>query len=117
MYEVKEQKLDNLINILNSYIKNLLEYKKQQYNNITSKYILKNPLTMYEKKEHQFQLLLNKITILNPLKILEKGYSVVECENNIINSTENVKIDDVLNIKLSKGNLKAKVTEIGKDDE
>ena len=28
--------------------------------------------------------------------------SVVECENNIINSTENVKIDDVLNIKLSK---------------
>ena len=79
--------------------------------------ILKNPLTMYEKKEHQFQLLLNKITILNPLKILEKGYSVVECENNIINSTENVKIDDVLNIKLSKGNLKAKVTEIGKDDE
>lgn len=117
MYEVKEQKLDNLINILNSYIKNLLEYKKQQYNNITSKYILKNPLTMYEKKEHQFQLLLNKITILNPLKILEKGYSVVECKNNIINSTENVKIDDVLNIKLSKGNLKAKVTEIGKDDE
>lgn len=115
MYEIKEQKLDNLINNLNTYITNLLSVKTQRLENITSNYILKNPHSIYEKKEHQFQLLLNKITILNPLQILEKGYSVVECNGKIINSIENISVNDKLDIKLFKGKIVAEVKEIKKE--
>lgn len=116
MYEIKEQKLDNLINNLSNYIKNLLNTRKQRYENITNNYILKNPHSIYEKKENQYQLLLNKVTLLNPLKILEKGYSVVEnSEGFIINNADIVKINDEIKIKLFKGKIKAKVENIEKE--
>ena len=75
MYEVKEQKLDNLINTINTYIKHKIVQAKEGYKNITNKYILKNPHTIYEKKQHDFELLVNKVKLLNPLNILDKGYN------------------------------------------
>ena len=38
----------------------------------------------------------------------------VSCVNKTINSTENISKGDVLNIKLYKGSLKAKVESVGK---
>ncbi len=115
MYEIKEQKLDNLINNLNSYIKNLLNKSTLAYESIMNKYVLKNPHSIYEKKEHQFQLLLNKITLLNPLKILEKGYSVVTKDDKIVTDVKNINLNDNLKITLSKGIIKANV--ISKEEE
>lgn len=47
---------------------------------------------------------------LSPLKALKRGYSFVEDENgNVINSIENVGIDDVIRLKLSDGKLDCKV--------
>ena len=115
MYEVKEQKLDNLIVNVTSYIKNMLQRKTQAYEAIMAKYIMQNPHSIYEKKEHQFQLLINKLTLLNPLKILEKGYSVIEKDNEIITDTKKIAINDKLKIKMAKGRLLAVVKE--KEDE
>ncbi len=89
LYEVKEQKLSNYIDNLNTYINNLLD-----------------------KYKFDYKLLLNKITLLNPLNILEKGYGVISKDKKIIKSVKQVKIADEVVIKLYEGKLKAQIKEI-----
>ena len=114
VYEIKEQKLSNLIDTLNSVITNKLANAKLRYNHIKENYILNNPEELLKKKKHEYTLILNKLEILNPISILSKGYSVVSINDKTINSTDNISKGDVLNIKLYKGSLKAKVESVGK---
>lgn len=114
VYEIKEQKLSNLIDTLNSVITNKLANAKLRYNHIKENYILNNPEELLKKKKHDYTLILNKLEILNPISILSKGYSVVSINDKTINSTDKISKGDVLNIKLYKGSLKAKVESVGK---
>jgi len=135
LYEVKEQKLDSYIERLNNYIYKELDNYKVRLNNIVSSYVLKNPLAnykVYEEKldgiisnlvnninniviinRHKYDILLNKLELLNPLSILSKGYSVVTSNDKIISNYKDVKLKDILDIKLYKGNLKVEVLEKG----
>jgi len=88
MYEVKEQRLDSLIDTINSIMKEKIV-----------------------KEEHNYEILVNKLELLNPLSILEKGYSVVEKNGKIIKDAKDLKDEDEIRIKLFKGEIKAKVKE------
>src|SRR5574344_301112 len=114
LYDIKEQKLDNLIDKLNKNIINTININTLKYHNLIDNKILKNPQELFNKKEHRYQMLLNKIELLNPLKILEKGYSVVKKDNDLIKDSSNIKINDIIDITLNKGIINAKV--IGKED-
>lgn len=114
VYEIKEQKLSNLIDTLNNVITNKLANAKLRYNHIKENYILNNPEELLKKKKHDYTLILNKLEILNPISILSKGYSVVSLNDKTINSTDNISKGVVLNIKLYKGSIKAKVESVGK---
>ena len=105
---------NNLIDTLNSVITNKLANAKLRYNHIKENYILNNPEELLKKKKHDYTLILNKLEILNPISILSKGYSVVSINDKTINSTDNISKGDVLNIKLYKGSVKAKVESVGK---
>ena len=109
LYEVKEQKLDNIIDSLNTFIKNKLDSSTIKYKNIISSNILRNPDNLFVKKNHEYCLLLNKIELLNPMKLLDKGYSVVKSNDKVIKSIDEVNINDELNINLAKGKLIASV--------
>jgi exodeoxyribonuclease VII large subunit len=111
LYEIKEQKLDNLIDSLNKLIKNKLDNSKTRYLNVTSSNILKEPTNLFIKKQHQFEILLNKVQILNPMSLLDKGYSVVKKDNKTIKDIKDININDEINITLSKGIINAKVIE------
>ena len=89
MYEVKEEKLNNYITVLNKYINEILTNKK-----------------------HLLKLDLNSLKLLNPVNIMEKGYSLVKVEDKIIKDTKDLKVNDKLNIKLYKGEVIAEVKEI-----
>ena len=137
LYEVKEQKLDNYIDRLNKRIMTLLNDYKVRLDNIKKAYVLKNPLATYEvKKEkignyqkilnkiiinkidnskHKFEIIVNKLDLLNPLNILSKGYSLVTIDGLVVKDTSKIKVDDVVDIRLHKGNIKAIVKEIDKD--
>ena len=52
----------------------------------------------------------NTLDKLNPVKLLRSGYSVVSKKNEII-TVDNVDIDDIIDIRLEKAKLKAKVIE------
>jgi len=89
MYEVKEEKLNNYITVLNKYINEILTNKK-----------------------HLLKLDLNSLKLLNPVNIMEKGYSLVKVDDKIIKDTNDLKVNDKLNIKLYKGEVIAEVKEI-----
>lgn len=44
--------------------------------------------------------------------ILDKGYSLVEINDKIIKSSKDVNVNDILNIRLHEGSIKAEVKEV-----
>jgi len=89
MYEVKEEKLNNYITVLNKYINEILLNKK-----------------------HLLKLDLNSLKLLNPVNIMEKGYSLVKIDDKIIKDSKDIKVNDTIDIKLYKGEVIAEVKEI-----
>ena len=84
--ENKELLLNNLVEKTDININQILDYKKSLFEKYS--YSLKN---------------------LNPLSIMEKGFSVVTVDEKIVKSVNDVKKDDIINIKVTNGNIKAKV--------
>jgi len=137
LYEIKEQKLDNLMDTLNNNIKKRLENNELILKNIKNSYVLKNPFSLFEikkeklvfeektlynnvkniivKSEHNYRLLLNTLKLVNPLGILEKGYSLVTKEDELIKDSSTLKEKDIINIKFHKGKIKAEVKEMIKE--
>ena len=109
IYEIKEQKLSDLIDRLNNYIVNKIEINKTKYEHLRNNRILCNPEEMFKEKYHKYNLILNKLELLNPLNILSKGYSVVSKDDEIIKDSDRLKVGDNINIRLSKGKINAKV--------
>ena len=112
MYEVKEQKLDTLIDTLNKDIKNIINDKDNKLNKIKLSVVLQNPENLIKDKKIKFDLLVNTLKLVNPLGILDKGYSLVEVDNKIIKSSKDVNVSDILNIRLHEGSIKAEVKEV-----
>ena len=111
-FELKEQKLDNMINEINTTINHILDINKKKFITINNNYILKNPSSFINIYNNKYDLLLNKLELLNPLSVLKKGYSVVTKNGKTIKSSNDIKKSDMINIKLNKGNIKAKVEEV-----
>ena len=89
MYEAKEEKLNNYINVLNKYINDILVDKR-----------------------HKLNIDLNSLKLLNPVNIMEKGYSLVKVKEKIISNADDLKIGETIDIKLYKGEVVAEVKEI-----
>lgn len=111
MYEVKEQKLDGYIDLLNKFIYNEINQYKIRLDNIKNKYVLNNPNSMFEKQKYNYNLILKTLELVNPLNILSKGYSIVTKDDRVIKDYQNANVNDIINIKLHKGNIVAKVIE------
>ena len=89
IYEDKIQYVDDLREKIELYIKNIIE-----------------------NKSHNLQLKIQKLDLLSPLKILQRGYSACFNEHGqLIKTKEQVKVNDLINIKLSNGDIKTKVVE------
>ena len=112
MYEVKEQKLDTLIDTLNKDITKILTDKDNYLNKIKMSVILQNPYNLIKDKKIKFDLLVNTLKLVNPLGILDKGYSLVEANGKIIKSSKDVLVNDLIDIRLHEGSIKAMVKEI-----
>ena len=112
IYEIKEQKLSNTIEKLNSYIVNYLDNKNTRLNNIKTSYILKSPNKIYENKQNKYNHLIEKLEVLNPLNTLKRGYSITKLNNKVVTDIKSVKKDDELSISIKNGEINAKVLDI-----
>ena len=111
MYEVKEQKLDTLIDNLNKNIKVIIQDKEFMLNKNKMSVALQNPRSLIDKKKNEYKLLINTLKLVNPLGILEKGYSLATINDKVIKSSGDVNIDDIIKVKLYDGAISAKVIE------
>ena len=89
LYEVKMQKLDNLIEKLNYYTCNIIQNKNNKFINI-----------------------LNKLEALNPINTIKRGYSITKNNNKVVTSAKEIKTDDLIETELSDGKIISKVMEV-----
>ena len=104
-FEIREQKLDTLIDNLNTKMKYIINLEEKKLDNIKKNYTLNNPDSFLNNYNNTYELLLNKLNLLNPLSVLSKGYSVVTKGMKAVKDTKDIKIKDKLDIRLCKGKL------------
>ena len=106
IYEIKEQKFDNLYErLLMSYSKTL---EKNRYLLDTDVKELKISISKYlEINKHSYVNLLSKLEVLNPLLTLKRGYSIIKKDGKAISSKSNLNKNDKVNIELQDGSVEA----------
>ena len=88
LYEVKMQKLDNLVDKLNIYTTNI-----------------------FESKEIKYISLIDKMEALNPIKTLKRGYSITRVESKVADFNT-IKKDMIITTEFSEGEVVSKVMEV-----
>ena len=91
----------NLIDKIQSYYVYIDNSKSDIENNIKHKIQLSSA---------QLSKLCANLDALSPLKILSRGYSVVKRDEKIINSVNDISVNDSINIVVADGNFDAIVT-------
>ena len=131
MYEIKEQKFDSLLDRLFVSMNHFIEQSKSRLSKSTESYILKNPQKLYESKKKEYEQLyhlfeqqlsvsleryeqkyleqIQKLETLNPLLTIKRGYAIVRKGNHIIDKTEKLQKEDLVQIEFQDGIIKAKV--------
>ena len=108
-----------------------IDFIKLKISHLTSSKVLKDPLSSiqanYQKidslikqieskakikekeSEKMFLKLVSKLDALSPLKTLTRGYSIIEKNDKVIKSKNDVNLNDEIKIKFIDGNKKAKI--------
>ena len=128
--------LNFLFKHCNQAMADILSGKRNELEYITSSIYLKNPLMLIRQKQMQFDSVTSRIRnsalltlaeektrfakaasaldSLSPFKVLARGYSVVtDADGKIISASKDIKKDDIINIKFSKGNAECIVLSTG----
>lgn len=89
LYEIKEQKLDQLFDKLNVLYKNIIN-----------------------KNELKLTNLISHIETLNPIRTLKRGYAIVKKDDRIITKKNSLAIDDEILIEMEEFIIASKITDI-----
>lgn len=115
IYNSPKNKLDRYMDKYNTLTKDLsknmsliIENKELLLNNLVEKTDI-NINQILDYKKSLFEKYSFSLKNLNPLSIMDKGFSVVSVDDKIVKSVNDVKKDDIINIKVTDGNIKAKV--------
>jgi exodeoxyribonuclease VII large subunit len=114
LYEMKEQKLDILLDRLNNIMKSKIDNSTHLLDKLKSNYIINNPLSLLEGPTNKLEHLKVKIDLLNPTNILDKGYSIVYKDDKIVKDVSKLKSNDEINIVVRNGNITANVKGVNK---
>lgn len=117
IYEIKEQKLDIIIDNLAKSINKLIDNNKIRLYTIKNSYILNNPNTLYKYSNQKLEHLVSKLEVLNPLNTLARGYAIIRKENKVIADLNPIKTDDIINIEIKDGIIEGKVMKVTKKNE
>ncbi len=109
LYEMKEQKLDNLFDRVNNAILNKLDKSNHVLDKFKSNYIINNPNVLLEGYKTKIEHLKVKAELLNPQNILDKGYSIVYKDDKIIKDSSKLKENDEIKVVVRKGKITASV--------
>ena len=89
IYQIKEEKLSNDIDRLNTFIKVVLDKKTI-------------------KSDH----IVDKLEVVNPMNTLKIGYSVTKKDNKVISSIKDIKVNDEIRVDIKDGYLISNIKEV-----
>ena len=112
LYEIKEQKLDNIIDKLNLNVSNIINYSNSRLEVVKNSIIFKKPSILYDTKLKTTNHLIEKLEILNPLNALKRGYAIVKKNNKAVSDVKLVEKGDNIDINIKNGLIKANVMEV-----
>ena len=113
VYEIKEQKLDILIDNLNKAISKKIDNTKVRLYTCSNSYILNNPEMLYKYSSQRLEHMISKLEVLNPLNTLNRGYAIIKKDDKVLSSIKNIKKNDTLTIKLKDGEVTSKIIKVG----
>ena len=95
---------------------NQLKEKIQQQDNLFRKLNFFMEIKLKNQKDKLYNIY-SKLSFMNPTSSLERGYSIILDQNeNMITSTDNVSVDEELNLLMKDGMIKVKVVKINKGE-
>ena len=112
MYNIKKTNLINTTNRLNVTINIIINNFKTNLNILKTSHILKNPNRLYLNNKHNLDKTIEKLILLDPMNALKRGYSILKKDDIYIKSINEINKNDVINVNINDGNIKASVLEV-----
>ena len=112
MFENRKQNLDLISEKISELIVRNIKDKKDKINRIKSSYIIMNPDKIYLDWMEKLKNIIDKVNLLNPLNILGRGYSITYVGDKAVKSVSDLKKEDLIDIRLFDGVVKAKTLEV-----
>ncbi len=113
MYEIKEQKLDMLIDNLTKSINKVIADNVARLFVCRNSYILNNPSLLYKYSSQRLDHIISKLEVLNPLNTLNRGYAIVKKDDKVLSSIKGFNVDDVISVSVKDGEIISKVIKVG----
>ena len=134
LYERLEQNFDHLYERLINGMKVNINANQEHLNKLKNSFIFTNPNMLFidkaynyndlvnrlkscidrviENKSNKYLQLLSKLEVLNPITTLKRGYSITKKDDKVINSINDVKVNDLIVTKIDGGYFESVVQSI-----
>ena len=139
IYQVYQQRVDQLEMRLQQMMQQSVQYKRQQLLKNQHRLELGSPSRrvqtekqalqylakrleqaqgqLMKDKKQQFQRAIQQLDLLSPLKIMNRGYGILQQEETIIKSVDQLEVNQELTIQLVDGTVRSKVTSVEKGNQ
>ena len=139
IYQVYQQRVDQLEMRLQQMMQQSVQHKRQQLVKHQHRLELGSPSRrvqtekqalqylakrleqaqgqLMKDKKQQFQRTIQQLDLLSPLKIMNRGYGILQQEETIIKSVDQLEVNQELTIQLVDGTVRSKVTSVEKGNQ
>ncbi len=139
IYQVYQQRVDQLEIRLQQMMQQSVQHKRQQLLKNQHRLELGSPSRrvqtekqalqylakrleqaqgqLMKDKKQQFQRAIQQLDLLSPLKIMNRGYGILQQEETIIKSVDQLEVNQELTIQLVDGTVRSKVTSVEKGNQ
>lgn len=139
IYQVYQQRVDQLEMRLQQMMQQNVQQKRQQLVKSQHRLELGSPsrrvqtekqalqylakrleqaqVQLMKDKKQQFQRVIQQLDLLSPLKIMNRGYGILQQEETIIKSVDQLEVEQELTIQLVDGTVRSKVTSVEKGNQ
>ena len=139
IYQIYQQRVDQLEMRLQQMMQQSVQHKRQQLVKNQHRLELGSPSRrvqtekqalqylakrleqaqgqLMKDKKQQFQRAIQQLDLLSPLKIMNRGYGILQQEETIIKSVDQLEVEQELTIQLVDGTVRSKVTSVEKGNQ
>lgn len=108
IYEVKEQKFDNIYERLILGLRKIVDKNQYDLTLINNK-LSNNIVSFLDSNKHDFEKILSKLEVLNPMLTLKRGYAIVKSDDKVIDKKTLLNKGDSITVEMQDGNFEAVV--------